>query len=155
MNKDLKYDFYKLPEELLDTLNNNLKSTSDTASGYERLSNLCKNKGVNYGQAKKIKHEMENDLNPEAYKLVGGDELLNWINDKLTRERKIVDNNKRVRMNAGLNNQFKKTHSKDNSKNPTKVRLVSTQKTSDEIFNNRAVSEDVSRMREIINKIII
>ena len=98
---------------------------------------------------------MENDLNPEAYKLVGGDELLNWINDKLTRERKIVDNNKRVRMNAGLNNQFKKTHSKDNSKNPTKVRLVSTQKTSDEIFNNRAVSEDVSRMREIINKIII
>ena len=76
MNKDLKYDFYKLPEELLDKLNGNLKVTSDKANGYERLSNLCKNKGVNYGQAKKIKHEMENGLNPEAYKLVGGDELL-------------------------------------------------------------------------------
>ena len=72
MNKDLKHDFYKLPEELLNTLNSNLKRTSDNANGYERLSNLCKDKGVNYGQAKKIKHEMENGLDPQAYKLVGG-----------------------------------------------------------------------------------
>jgi len=155
MNKDLKHDFYKLPEELLHTLTSNLKRTSDKASGYERLSNLCKDKGVNYGQAKKIKHEMENDLNPEAYKLVGGDELLDWVNDKLTRERKIVDGNKRVRMNAGLNNQFKKPHNKDNSKNSTKVRLVKTQKNSDEILNNRAVYNEASRIRDIINKIII
>jgi len=155
MNKDLKHDFYKLPEELLEKLNGNLKVTSDKSNGYERLSNLCKNKGVNYGQAKKIKHEIENGLNPEADKLVGGDELLEWLNDKLTRERSIVDGNKRRKMNAGLNNQFKKTHSKDKSKNPTKVRLVSTQKTSDEIFNNRAVYNEASRIRDIINKIII
>ena len=155
MNKDLKYDFYKLPEELLDKLNGNLKATSDKANGYERLSNLCKNKGVNYGQAKKIKHEIENGLNPEAYKLVGGDELLEWLNDKLTRERTIVDTNKRRKMQAGLPNQFKKTHSKDKSKNPTKIRLVSTQKTSDEILNNRAVYNEASRIRDIINKIII
>ncbi|MAH43644.1 hypothetical protein CL614_08070 [archaeon] len=154
MNKDLKHDFYKLPEELLDTLNSNLKRTSDKANGYERLSNLCKNKGVNYGQAKKIKHEMENDLNPESYKLVGGDDLLDWVNDKLTRERKIVDGNKRVKMNAGLNNQFKKPHTKDTSKNSSKVRLVSTQKTSDEILNNRAVYNEASRIRDIIKKII-
>ena len=58
-------------------------------------------------------------------------------------------------MNAGLENQFKKTHTKNKSKNPTKVRLVSTQKTSDEIFNNRAVSEEMTRINEIIKKIII
>ena len=155
MNKDLKNDFYKLPDELLGHLTNTLKSTNKNVNGYERLSNLCRNKGVNYGQAKKIKHEMENDLNPEAYKLVGGDELLDWVNDKLTRERKIVDGNKRVRMNAGLNNQFKKPHNKDNSKNSTKVRLVKTQKNSDEILNNRAVYNEASRIRDIINKIII
>jgi hypothetical protein len=108
MNKDLKHDFYKLPEELLDTLNSNLKRTSDKANG-----------------------------------------------DKLTRERKIVDGNKRVKMNAGLNNQFKKPHTKDTSKNSSKVRLVSTQKTSDEILNNRAVYNEASRIRDIINKIII
>ena len=77
--------FYKLPDELLNTLNHNLKHTSKNVNGYERLSNLCKNKGVNYGQAKKIKHEMENGLDPKAYKLVGGDDLLVWLNDKLTR----------------------------------------------------------------------
>jgi hypothetical protein len=155
MNKDLKYDFYKLPDELLDVLNHNLKRTSKKVNGYERLSNLCKDKGVNYGQAKKIKHEMENDLDPKAYKLVGGDDLLEWLNDRLTRERKIVDSNKRVKMNAGLNNQFKKTHKKNNSKNPTKVRLVKTQKNNDEILNNRAVYNEASRIRDIINKIII
>jgi len=58
-------------------------------------------------------------------------------------------------MNAGLENQFKKTHSKDKSKNPTKVRLVSTQKNADEIINNRAVYNEASRIRDIINKIII
>ena len=155
MNKDLKYDFYKLPEELLGKLTSNLKSSSDKVNGYERLSNLCKDKGVSYGQAKKIKHEMENGLSPEAYKLVGGDELLEWINDKLNRERKIVDGNKRRKMEAGLPNQFKKTHTKNKSKNPTKVRLVKTQKNSDEILNNRAVYNEASRIRDIINKIII
>jgi|TARA_R110000744_G_scaffold22825_2_gene58141 hypothetical protein len=154
MNKDLKNDFYNLPDELLKILNQTLSRTSKNVNGYERLSNLCKNKGVNYGQAKKIKHEMENDLNPQAYKLVGGDGLLEWLNDKLGRERKIVDNTKRNKMNSGLENQFKKTHTKDKSKNPTKVRLVSTQKNSDEIFNNRAVSEEMTRIKEII-KIII
>ena len=99
--------------------------------------------------------EYENGLNPQAYKLVGGDDLLEWLNDKLTRERKIVDSTKRTKMNAGLENQFKKTHTKNKSKNPTKVRLVSTQKTSDEIFNNRAVSEEMTRINEIIKKIII
>ena len=155
MNRDLKNDFYKLPDELLKNLNHTLKHTSKKVNGYERLSNLCKNKGVTYGQAKKIKHEMENGLNPQAYKLVGGDDLLEWLNDKLTRERKIVDGTKRTKMNAGLENQFKKTHTKNKSKNPTKVRLVSTQKTSDEIFNNRAVSEEMTRINEIIKKIII
>ena len=155
MNKDLKYDFYKFPDELLNTLTHILKQTSRNVNGYERLSNLCKDKGVNYGQAKKIKHEMENGLDPKAYKLVGGDDLLEWLNDKLTRERKIVDNNKRVKMNGGINNQFKKTHTKDGSKNPTKVKLVTTQKTSDEILNNRAVYNEASRIRDIINKIII
>ena len=154
MNKDLKNDFYNLPDELLKNLNQTLRRTSKNVNGYERLSNLCKDKGVNYGQAKKIKHEMENDLNPQAYKLVGGDSLLEWLNDKLGRERKIVDNTKRNKMNSGLVNQFKKTHTKDKSKNPTKVRLVSTQKNSDEIFNNRAVSEEMTRIKEII-KIII
>jgi hypothetical protein len=155
MNKDLKNDFYKLPDELLGHLTNTLKSTNKNVNGYERLSNLCRNKGVNYGQAKKIKHEMENGMDPQVYKLVGGDDLFSWLNDKLTRERKIVDTSKRRKMDAGLENQFKKTHTKSVNANPTKVRLVKVQKNADEIVNNRAVYTETSRIKEIINKIII
>ena len=144
MNSTLKNDFYRIPDELLDILIKNLKSSGSEVSGYGRLKTLCSNKGVNYGQAKKIKHEME-----------GGDEMITWLNDKLGRERDIVDTTKRRKMDAGLKNQFKKTHNKDKNKNPTKVNLAGTQKTSDEIFNNRVVYEQVSRIREIIKKIII
>ena len=155
MNSSLKNNFYKIPEELLEILMGNLKSTNSKASGYERLSKLCTDKGVNYGQAKKIKHEMENGMNPEVFKLVGGDEMIMWLNDKLNRERDIIDTSKRRKMDAGLKNQFKKTHTKNKSKNPTKVNLAGVQKNSDEIFNNRVVYEQVSRIREIIKKIII
>lgn len=113
MNSSLKDNFYKLPDELLEILIGNLKSTNPKVSGYERLKKLCTDKGVNYGQAKKIKHEMENDMGPEVFKLIGGDELISWLNDKLGRERDIVDTSKRRKMDAGLKNQFKKSHSKD------------------------------------------
>ena len=155
MNSTLKNDFYKLPNELLDVLIQKLKSSDPKVSGYERLKTLCSNKGVKYGQAKKIKHEMENGMDPEVFKLVGGDEMITWLNDKLNRQRNIVDTSKRRKMDAGLKNQFKKTHTKDKNKNPTDVNLVGVQKTSDEIFNNRVVYEQVSRIREIIKKIII
>jgi len=155
MNSDLKNDFYKIPNELLNILIKNLKSSSNKVSGYERLKSLCSNKGVNYGQAKKIKHEMENGMDQSVFKLVGGDEMIMWLNDKLGRERGISDTTKRRKMDAGLENQFKKAHTKDKSKNPTKVNLAKVQKTSDEIFNNRTVYEQVSRIREIIKKIII
>tara|TARA_R110000824_G_scaffold48011_9_gene135885 strand:+ start:21 stop:485 length:465 start_codon:yes stop_codon:yes gene_type:complete len=154
MNKDLKNDFYKLPDDLFSSLYSTLRSTNKNINGYERLSNLCKNKGVNYGQAKKIKHEMENGMDPQVYKLVGGDDLFDWLNDKLTRERKIVDSNKRRKMQGGLENQFKKTHTKSVNANPTKVRLVKVQKNADEIVNNRAVYSETYRIKEIINKII-
>ena len=76
--------------------------------------------------------------------------------DKLKRlSMRWKDTTKRRKMDAGLKNQFKKTHNKDKNKNPTKVNLAGTQKTSDEIFNNRVVYEQVSRIREIIKKIII
>jgi hypothetical protein len=94
-------------------------------------------------------------MGPEVFKLIGGDELISWLNDKLGRERDIVDTSKRRKMDAGLKNQFKKSHSKDKNKNPTKVNLAGVQKNSDEIFNNRVVYEQVSRIREIIKKIII
>ena len=81
MNKDLKNDFYSLPKELLLHLNDNLKNSNDSQSGFKRLKGMCDQKGMGYTQAKKVKHEMENGMEPQVYKLIGGDELLSWIND--------------------------------------------------------------------------
>jgi len=154
MNKDLKNDFYKIPPELLSLLNDNLKHSDKSMSGYKRLKSLCDEKGVGYQQAKKIKHEMENGMNPEVYKLIGGDELLEWISGKLDERRRSVYQTKKSKMNAGMENQFKKEHTKDKSKNPTKVRVAKVQKNSDEIINNRGVYENISRINEIIKKVI-
>jgi hypothetical protein len=115
---------------------------------------MCDQKGMGYTQAKKVKHEMENGMEPQVYKLIGGDELLSWINDKLDRRRDIVDGIKRNKMRAGLPNQFKKTHTKDKTKNSTKVNIPKTGNNSDTIMNNRAIYENIDRINNLIKKVI-
>ncbi len=154
MNQDLKNDFYSLPNLLFKSLKNNLEKSSKSQSGYKRLKNICDQKGMGYKQAKKIKHEMENGMEPEVYKLVGGDDLLDWITDKLNSRRNVVDGIKRNKMKAGLPNQFKKTHTKDKSKNSTKIRIPKMGKNSDEIMNNRAIYENIDRINNLIKKVI-
>ena len=53
-------------------------------------------------------------------------------------------------MNAGMENQFLKTHKKDNSKNSTKVRKVKVSTKSDDIMNNRAIYEDIAKIKKLI-----
>ena len=77
------------------------------------------------------------------------------VNGALNKATQSIKGPKKIKMNTGMSNQFIKPHTKDNSKNSTKVRLVKTQKNSDEILNNRAVYNEASRIRDIINKIII
>jgi len=154
MNKDLKNDFYTFPRELKEKIKFNFKNSSKKDNGYDRLERFNSDGGVNHGQAKKVKHELENDMDPSAYKLVGGDDLLSWLNDTLGNRRKVVDGIKRTKMNAGLPNQFKKAHVKDKSKNSTNVNVAKVQKSADEIINNRTVYESVTRIKDIIKKII-
>ena len=70
MNKDLKNDFYKFPVELLSHLMKNLNGSNKSENGFKRLKGICDQKGMGYKQAKKIKHEMENDMEPTVYKLI-------------------------------------------------------------------------------------
>ena len=153
MNKDLVNDFYKLPDELLSVLTTNLSNSNEKQNGYDRLNGLFEKKGVNYGQAKKIKHEMENDMDPKVYKLIGGDELLDWVNSKLEHRRKSIESGKRQRMNAGMPNQFKKEHTKDNSKNATKVRLVKAPNDSRSIYSDKPIYEEIKRIKQIITEL--
>jgi len=150
MNNDLKDDSYVLPDPLLDVLKSNLKTLSPGDRGYDRCSNMVKDGSLTYPQAKKFKHELENDLEDQDYEVVGGDDILQFINDSLNNRRDSVYNSKKIRQNAGEENVFKKTHTKDKSKNPTKVRKIKVATSSDDINNNRAVYEEIDRIKELI-----
>tara|TARA_R110000824_G_scaffold242454_1_gene431156 strand:- start:4225 stop:4680 length:456 start_codon:yes stop_codon:yes gene_type:complete len=150
MNSDLKNDTYVLPDTILDTLTSNLKSLSPGNKGYDRCKNMVDAGSLTYPQAKKFKHELENDLEDEAYSVVGGDDMLDFINDSLTRRRDGVHKSKKIRQDSGEENVFKKTHTKDKSKNPTKVRKIKVATKSDDINNNRAIYEEIDRIKQLL-----
>ena len=150
MNSDLKNDTYVLPDTILDTLTSNLKSLSPGNKGYDRCKNMVDSGSLTYPQAKKFKHELENDLEDEAYSVVGGDDMLDFINDSLTRRRDGVHKSKKIRQDSGEENVFKKTHTKDKSKNPTKVRKIKVATKSDDINNNRAIYEEIDRIKQLL-----
>ena len=93
---------------------------------------------------------MENELGDDEYKIIGGDDMLDFINRALGDRRKNVYNSKKIRQNSGEENVFKKTHTKDKSKNPTRVTKIKVATTSDEINNNRAVYEEINRIKQLI-----
>ena len=150
MNRDLKDDKYVLPDELKSTLKSRVASMDKSNKGYSRCNTLLGNGHVTYSQAKKFKHEMENELEGSDYDNVGGDEMLTFLDNSLNGRRDSVKGGKKNRMNSGMENQFLKTHTKDNSKNPTKVRKVKVATKSDDIMNNRAIYEDIARINKLI-----
>ena len=150
MNSDLKNDVYVIPDSLLDSLKSNLTNLSSGDKGYARCNNMVNDGKLTYSQAKKFKHELENDLEDIDYDIVGGDDMLDFINDSLDGRRNSVHSSKKIRQNAGEENVFKKTHTKDRSKNPTKVRKIKVAKNSDDILNNRAVYEEINRIKQLL-----
>ena len=150
MNSDLKDDKYVIPDELRSTLRDNISSMNKSDKGYSRCNDLLDNGHVTYSQAKKFKHELENELDGSDYDNVGGDDMLVFLDSSLGNRRDSVRGGKKNRMNAGMENQFLKSHTKDNSKNPTKVRKVKVAKKSDDIMNNRAIYEDIARIKKLI-----
>ena len=105
---------------------------------------------VTYPQAKKLKHELENDLEDVEYETVGGEDMLNFINSSLGDRRNGVHRSKKIRQNSGEENVFKKTHTKDKSKNPTRVRKIKVATKSDDINNNRAIYEEINRIKQLL-----
>jgi hypothetical protein len=150
MNNDLKDDKYVLPDPLIDKLTSNLQALSTNDKGYDRCNNMVNDGSLTYPQAKKFKHELENELEGNDYEVVGGDDILDFINDSLSRRRDGVHNSKKIRQDTGEENVFKKTHTKDKSKNPTKVRKIKVATSSDDINNNRAVYEEIDRIKQLI-----
>ena len=108
MNSDLKHDKYVLPDELVSTLTANLGNMKSNDKGYGRIKTLLGDGHLKYGQAKKFKYELENELEGNDYENVCGDDMLSFINSCLDSRRDGVRSGKKSRMNAGMDNQFLK-----------------------------------------------
>ena len=73
MNNDLKNDVYTLPSTLIKQLKSNLSSLAPSDKGYARCKNILSSGQLTHTQAKKLKHELENDMIESEYDVVGGE----------------------------------------------------------------------------------
>jgi hypothetical protein len=160
-NKSLEHKNFVVTDKLLHRLKINLeKYGKGNEKGARRARFLITNGEVSYSDMKRIKNYFDNyegDGKDPEYKLNGGDLGKEWVESELGLSRDIIDSNKRTRMEAGEQNMFKKTHTKDSSANPTEPGgLVNVQKTaaSDAIkgeFNyDKNVREEITQINKLI-----
>ena len=102
MNQDLEHDKYVLPDDLKNQLSINLNGMGSGDKGYSRIQDILGDGYLNYGKAKKFKHELENELDGNDYENVCGDDMLSFIDNCLGKRRDSVVSGKTSRMNAGM-----------------------------------------------------
>lgn len=155
MNKDLYDKEVEFPQELRDHLKiclKRAKNADKNSEGYKRNNELQNQKFIGYKQLKRIKNFFDNfngnQREPE-FVLNGGFEVKNWVNNELRKMREFGHLNKRNKMDAGMQNQFIKTHSKDGLDNvrPSKEHSRTVDK------YNASVTESLKRIKELISKI--
>lgn len=105
-------------------------------------------KEVSYEYMKKIKSFFDNynGENKKQYDLYGGNKMKKWVNQTLKDRRGAVYSPKKTRMDAGEENQFKKTHNKDKENtNVTNVNIPKIAKGSKlrHIMTNKTVYENI------------
>jgi hypothetical protein len=110
-----------------------------------------------------IKSRLENkpNLNKDE------ENALKWVTKKYEEERNKIDSVKRSKMNIGMDNQYKKTHTKDKyNANPTKIgglaKLTSNgehSKASDQVYNSRvqyyeSIENEVKEIKRLIEYLL-
>ena len=168
-NKDLLDKYFNCPDDVIHKLNNALSKYQEggDTGGYKRAKGIVDDRRITYQQMKRIKNYFDNydyqnnnkDTDPE-YKLNGGDLMKNWVDKTLGNARDNIHDYKKVRMNAGAENMFKKTHTKDrDNAKPTNVNLpkISKGSQSDNIMNNRvryeSLEAELEKSKYLINPI--
>ena len=88
MEQDYENKVYKLHDEVLEYINLKVASTSG-GEDLNRAKWLQRNKAVKYGELKRLKHDLEKDIdkNPEAYELAGGALMSSFVDRTLNQER--------------------------------------------------------------------
>jgi hypothetical protein len=156
-NKDLYGNKYTVPNNVITAINNQINRNKNNKSlkGYKRAENIVRDKSLTYSMLKRMKNFFDGFKggkdNPE-YLINGGDKMKTWVNNTLNKSRGDVTREKRTKSDAGMKNQFKKSHTKDReNKNVTKVNVARPQNTARQIFTNKTVYKE---MINTINKLL-
>jgi tagatose-1,6-bisphosphate aldolase len=81
MNRTVEKNDYIIPNDLIKTIKNNIQKLSKYTDhkGYQTAINLINQKNVSGYNLKRIKNTLENGDKVSFY-LLGGQDMLNWIN---------------------------------------------------------------------------
>lgn len=125
MNSELQGREYELPENVIRHLNVQLSTSSNDTQGINRAKNLIQTGKVNYGQLKRILHDLKSVdkvNNPQTYNLYGGEPMETFGWSVLPQDRDQITNRKEGRKNAdemgGITGERKNSYLKKHSKKP-------------------------------------
>ena len=154
MNSNLYNRIVIIPDSLIQHLKDCFGNVegNQNIEGYNRNQELRKSKQATYQQVKRIKSWFDNyngNKEDAPFILNGGDRMKNWCGEVLRVWRENDKGGKKTKMNAGMQNQFIDSHTKDNLiKNP----LDSHSTTLSSI--DPRVNEEVNIINKLIQKII-
>jgi len=154
-NSELYGNKWTIPNNVINSLNTELKRNDKKLKGYKRAQNIVSDRTMTYSMLKRMKNffnDFSGNKSDREYLISGGEPMEKWVTSTLERSRGDITRQKRTKADAGMTNQFKKTHTKDKeNKNVTKSNVARITGNSRDIMNNRAVYKEMTR---IINKLI-
>ena len=116
-NQDLVDKKYNIPEKLYNTLKNNLSQYSGNINGIKRLKNLINMESLTTNEMYRILNKLNSlDKNSDEFNLIGGEEMLRWVDKELKHAKNVSYNRKKINKDLGRENSFISAHNK-NSKN--------------------------------------
>ena len=154
MNSNLYNRIAIIPDSLVKHLNDCFSSVegNQNVEGYNRNQQLRKGKQATYQQIKRIKSWFDNysgNKEDAPFILNGGDRMKSWCDEVLRVWRDNDSSGKKIKMDAGMQNQFIDNHTKDQLiKNP----LDSHSKTNSDI--DVRVEQEIKEMNKLYQKIL-
>lgn len=162
-NKSLEDKYFNVPDKVFNKINQALKTITVNdghAKGLQRAKDLTSDRKVSYTQMKRLKNYFDNyegDGSDDEYKLIGGKVTSFWVDKTLGSNRDSIKQAKKAKMDAGLENQFIKPHTKDrdnaNPTNPDSGMIDITKgKISDKILRGDEIYKSSDRKTEAYEK---
>ena len=157
-NSDLKGRYFPLGKGIRKHLEQTLASYDGDRSviGYKRLNNiLSMANGIAYNEMKRIKNFFDNYAGSDKsvdYILNGGTPMKLWVDNTLNTATSAIEGFKQAKKEAGAENAFRKTHSKDRQTKvqKPKVAKVQTANVVKGVHNNSAVKYESKKRCNVI-----